>query len=150
MSTPKQDSSLESVKEARRKWYYTVGTIDCSYLREPVKFNKHGFRHALTDGRDRYRGKKDALMRLHLLRWAPVVVKNSVHMVSSELRKADDPRNRAGKDVTFFELQHVCKGGNPKRPKYHDVTVILRRVGDGDLHYYSIRYTKNGYRGPED
>jgi hypothetical protein len=77
-------------------------------------------------------------------------VRDAINMPNSEIRTKDDPRNKLGKDVTFFELQAVVKSGNQKHPKHIDITVILRRIGNGDLHYYSIRYTKHGYKDMED
>ncbi len=138
--------TFEEIIEIRRKWYYSVDSAQCTYLNEKVKFNKHGFHHALRDGRGHYRTEKDATMRLNLLPWAPVVVRNSAYMPNTELRPVDDPRNKLGKPITFFELQCVVKHKVGRKNKYTDITVILRRIGNGELHYYSIRYTKRGYK----
>lgn len=146
---PQDSKSLEEVIAERRKWYYSVNSVHCRYLNEPVAFNRHGFKHTLRDGRDHYRSEKDALMRLHLLPWAPRVIRNAVNMPNTELRPADHPKNKSGKPVTYFELQGVVSHNAGKRLKYIDITVILRRIGDGELHYYSIRYTKNGYKDYE-
>ena len=59
--------SFEDIIIERRKWYYSLNSVHCKYLREPVKFNSHGFRHTLRDGRGHYRRINDALMRLNLL-----------------------------------------------------------------------------------
>jgi len=143
----RRQKSFEEIVQERHKWYNSVGTAYCKYLNERVKFNRHGFQHTLRDGRGHYRGKKDALMRLHLLPWAPVVIRTAINMPSVDILPVKDQRNKLGKDITYFELQGVVKTGGPKRPKYIDITVILRRIGNGDLHYYSIRYTKHGYKG---
>ena len=134
--------------EKKRKWFYSVNSVHCRYLNEAVIFNKHGFQHTLRDGRGHYRGQKDALMRLNLLPWAPIVIRNSIYMPNTELRDINHPKNKLGKPVTYFELQCVVKANNRRngRKKYTDITVILRRIGDGPLHYYSIRYTKHGYK----
>ena len=146
----KREKSLEELIAEKRKWYGSVDTVHCKYLNEAVKFNRHGFRHTLRDGRGHYRTEKDALMRLHLLSWAPVVIRNSISMPDTRLLPVDDPRNKLGKPITFFELQCVVNHKIGKKTKYIDVTVILRRIGDGILHYYSIRYTRRGYNNIDD
>lgn len=94
--------------------------------------------------------QKDALMRLHLLTWAPVVIRNSAYMPNTELRPVGHPKNKLEKPVTYFELQCVVNQKIGRKTKYTDITVVLRRIGDGVLHYYSIRYTKNGYNEIDD
>lgn len=145
--TPK---SFEQIIEERRKWYYTINEVHCRYLNEAVRFNNHGFKHTLRDGRGHYRTEGDALMRLHLMPWAPRVIRTAINMPRSELRPVDHPRNKSGKPVTYFELQAVVNYKVGKRIKYLDITVVLRRIGDGVLHYFSIRYTKHGFNDYED
>lgn len=141
-----KDDDFDKLVATRRKWYYSVNEVHCRYLNEKVVFNNHGFKHILRDGRGHYRTKADAKMRLNLLTWAPVVIKTAIFMPSSEFRDADDKRNHLGKPVTFFEIQGTISHpvGKSKKKRYLEITVILRRIGDGNLHYYSIRYTKHG------
>jgi hypothetical protein len=146
----RKDKTFQEIIDERSKWYNSIDSVHCSYLKEKVKFNSHGFKHALRDGRGHYRVEKDALMRLHLLPWAPVVIRNSKYMPNTEHRDTDDKRNKLGKPVTFFELQCVVNHKVGRKNKYTDISVILRRIGDGDLHYYSVRYTKHGYNGIDD
>ncbi len=140
-----QSDDFDKLVAIRRKWYFSVNEVHCKYLNEPVVFNSHGFKHALRDGRGHYRNKADARMRLNILPWAPVVIRTAAYMPNTERREINDPRNHLNKPVTFFELRgtvtHKAKGG---KNRYIEITVILRRIGDGKLHYYSIRYTKNG------
>jgi hypothetical protein len=140
----KQKPDLKTLIASRRKWYYALKPTHCRYLNEKVVFNNHGFRHALRDGRGHYRIEADARMRLNLLTWATKVIQTAVYMPNTERREVGDPRNSLDKPVTYFELQgtvsHKIKGSNER--KYIEITVILRRIGDGQLHYFSIRYTK--------
>lgn len=145
-----KEEEFYSLISKRKKWYQSVGSVHCSYLNEKVIFNGYGFKHVLRDGRGHYRNEKSARMRLNLLTWAPIVIKKSAYMPTTEQRGTDDPRNKLGKPVTFFELQCVVKHRVGKKYKYTDITVILRRIGNGDLHFYSIRYTKNGYNEIDD
>ena len=138
------DPEFEKLVANRRKWYFSVGSVHCKYLNENVLFNSHGFKHALRDGRGHYRNKADAKMRLNILHWAPVVIRNAAYMPQTERREIDDPRNKLGKPVTFFELQAAVKHQRGKKTRHLEITVILRRIGDGPLHYFSIRYTRNG------
>lgn len=140
----KQTIDFRQLIEQRRKWYTSVHEVHCRFLNEKVTFNSHGFKHTLRDGRNHYRTEADARMRLNLLPWAPVVIRNAAYMPNTELREAKSPRNRLNKPVTFFELQGTVNYKVGKRARYLEITVILRRIGDGTLHYYSIRYTKNG------
>lgn len=136
--------------DVRRKWYYSIDEVHCRYLNEKVKFNNHGFKHTLRDGRGHYRTESSAKMRLNLLPWAPVVIRTAAYMPRSEIREISDSRNRLGKPVAFFELQGTVSHKQGRRKRYLEITVIIRRIGDGPLHYYSIRYTRNGINQIDD
>jgi len=148
MSDSEQDFTL--LIEKRRKWYYSIQETHCRYLNEKVVFNSHGFKHTLRDGRGHYRIEADARMRLNLLTWAPVVIRKAAYMPTTERREISDRRNKLGKPVTFFELQGTVKHKLGRKTRHLEITVILRRIGDGPLHYYSIRYTKNGLNQIDD
>lgn len=110
---------------------------------EVIHFNKIGFYHTTHDGRGKIRGEASSRMRLHLLPWIYRVIKKSRHYGEPPrvISKAD-PDNSTGQEVIFYEICYKFNGFDGKKI----VSVILRRVGKGNLHYYSVRYTKKQNR----
>jgi hypothetical protein len=141
-----EDISLKELSKLRRERYNRTKFMECPFLHEVVHFNKIGFFHTTHDGREKIRGEADARMRLHLLPWIYRVVKKSRHYGEPPrvVSKAD-PNNSTGEEVVFYEICYRFKGFDGKKV----VSVILRRVGNGNLHYYSVRYTKKQNRPDE-
>ena len=130
------DMSLAELISLRRKAYETTKNIYCPLLKEVVYFNNQGFHHATHDGRGKLRIQADARMRLNLLPDINSVIATSTTFGSPpRVIPKTDHGNKQGKEVVFYELI--------KRFNSHkEVSVILRRVGNGRLHYFSVRYTK--------
>jgi len=129
------EEELRSLIIERRAQYEATKNIYCPLLKEVAYFNNKGFYHATHDGRGRIRNPLDARMRLNLLLTVKDVISRSRHFGSPpRVRPKGDPENKTGKEVVEYELSHKF---NSKKT----VSVILRRVGNGRLHYYSVRYT---------
>jgi len=133
-----ENLSIEEVKKIRRERYNRTRSMPCPLLKEEVFFNKDGFYHATHDGRGKLRNKSDATMRLHLLPWIYRVIKKSrTHASPPRIIPISDPENKTGKEIVFYELSYKFKLAKNKT-----VSVILRKIGNGQLHYFSVRYTK--------
>jgi hypothetical protein len=134
--------SLDKLIEIRRTKYDVTKNIYCPLLKEAVYFNNKGFRHVTHDGRGHIRTESDARMRLNLLPCINTVISRSTRFGSPpRVKPKSHPKNSTGKEVVEYEL--CCKFNQHK-----EVSVILRRIGNGRLHYYSVRYTKKQNRSP--
>lgn len=130
------DIPLADLIKTRRKAYESTKNIYCPLLKEVVYFNNQGFHHATHDGRGKLRIQADARMRLNLLPDVNTVIASSTTFGSPpRVIPKSDPQNKQAKELVFYELS--------KRFNSHkEVSVILRRVGNGRLHYFSVRYTR--------
>ena len=137
-----EDLPLRKLLEIRRKSYDVVKNIYCPLLKEVVYFNNKGFYHATHDGRGKLRNPLDARMRLNLLPCInDVITRSSYYGSPPRVRAKGDPENRTGKELVEYELSY-------KFNQYKEVSVILRRIGNGRLHYYSVRYTSKKQNRP--
>lgn len=134
------DISLEELIKNIRQRYETTKNIYCPSLKEIVYFNNKGFRHATHDGRGHVRTEADARMRLYLLTCVNTVISRSSRFGKPpKILPKTDPENKTGKEIVFYELCHRFN-------QYKEVSVILRRVGNGRLHYFSVKYTRKQKR----
>ena len=125
---------LPHLIKRRRTKYDRTKNIYCPLLKEAVFFNNQGFYHATHDGHNHIRGEADARMRLNLLPIASNVIKKSSKLARApKIISRSDPANKFDKELVYYEL--YCKLGAKK-----EVIVVLRRLGHGRLHYYSVRY----------
>jgi len=83
-------------------------------------------------------------MRLHLVPWVPRVIQYArVFSKPPKLVPKNDPANRTGKEILYYELWHRFGSGERKK----DIVVVLRRLGSGGrLHFYSVRFAKKQNR----
>ena len=137
----KAHKEFQALIELRRRQYERTKNTHCPLLKEGVYFNNKGFHHALKDGRDHYRTRSDAIMRLNLLPHAKFIIEQSTRFNRPpQLTPATNSPER--KDIVHYELVHTVKIKNQKK----EIVVVLRRIGRGRLHYYSIRYKKKQNR----
>lgn len=126
---------LNELIKKRRKAYETTKNIYCPYLKEVVYFNNKGFFHATHNGKGKIRNESDSRMRLNLLTSVNTVISRSTHFGSPpRVKPKGHPENKTGKEVIEYELAY-------RFSKNKEVSVILRRIGNGRLHYCSVRYT---------
>lgn len=123
--------SLKDLISLQRKRYKQFVPVNCHMLNETVFFTFAGFEHLHMDGRKKRRGEKSARSRLMLMEHAPAVITQSRFM-KKDLKEANE--TYSGKNEEFYEL--FSRVGI----KQVAVIVTLRRVGQGDLHFYGIRY----------
>jgi hypothetical protein len=51
-----------------------------------------------------------------------------------------------GKELAYYELYHYL--GRAKNKRKIGIIVVLRRIGNGRLHFYSVRYASNKQNRP--
>lgn len=127
--------TIKALIELRKIDYQKWQPISCPLLNgELVYFNKDGFYHLTHNGRGKIRNQSDQRMRLNLLPNAQIVIKRA-RSFSTTPRTIPAAENKYGKNILFYEL--VYKFNAQKT-----VTVVIRKIGNGHLHFYSIRFCK--------
>lgn len=127
--------SITDLVALRKLEYRRLQPTKCPLLNnELVFFNKNGFFHLTHDGRRRIRNPADQRMRLNLLPQVCKVIKDATAF-GSPIRVIPAQDNKFGKAITYYEIIYRT---SPKRC----IAVVIRRIGNGQLHYYSIRYYK--------
>lgn len=119
---------LSELVDLKRREYKKFPPVQCYMLRETVQFTFDGFEHLHTDGQGKRRPNAEAINRLLLMEHAPGVV------LGARFIKEDKPKMKQGKVATHYEL--YGKVGT----KSVNVVVTLRKLGNGHLHFYGIRY----------
>ena len=137
--------SLSDLIAERRQRYNATKNIYCSLLKEIIYFNNKGFFHITHDGRDKLRTEADATMRLNLIPHIRAVIKNSTKLNRPPVL-VPKTQTKEGKELAYYELYHYLGRGKNKRKT--GIIVVLRRVGNGRLHFYSVRYASNKQNRP--
>ena len=119
----------EDLKKEKRTWYKAVRKSYCPILNEDVHFTSRGFRHLLYDGLGHARSRRERMYRLGLLPLVIPVLKTSTSV--SEYKQPEYSKN-LNKTVESWALEAVV--GKQRVV----VTVILRRIGTGKIHFYSV------------
>lgn len=124
----KTQVSLKDLISLKRKEYKSLPPVRCYMLREEVHFTFDGFEHLHMDGQGSRRSNQDAYNRLLLMEHAPGVI------LGSRFIKEDKPKMKKGKVAIHYEL-YGRVGKNSA-----SVVVTVRKLGNGKLHFYGIRY----------
>ena len=124
-------------EEKARAIYNAQRSISNPYLKSQVIFNSDGFHHLQFSAR-RERGKKEQLLKFSLLSLAIGILKNSGTL--QEYRKGLTAVGKKGKDgLTRMKMTEywgfVAIVGEKSQIK---VRVVLRRVGDGNIIFWSV------------
>lgn len=131
----KDKTTLKQLIALKRKEYKKFPPVQCYMLRELVYFTFDGFEHLHMDGRGKRRSSNDAYNRLLIMDHVPSII------LSSRFMKEDKPKIIKGKVAIHYEVYGKVGNNNAK------VVVTLRRIGDGNLHFYGIRYKGNKRAG---
>lgn len=124
-------------KEKARTIYTTQKNIYNPYLRSQVIFNSDGFHHLQFSAR-RERNKKEQLLKFSLLPLAIEIIKKSGTL--QEYRTGLTTIGKIGKDGLALAKATEYWGfiaivGESKRIK---IKVILRKIGDGNITFWSV------------
>lgn len=126
--------SIVNLKNAIHRKYRKLQPVYCSVLGETVTFNRHGWVHISFDGKGHRRDNAIIAMRLKMVLFAPVVIKNSIYKAKDETIEIVIKGKK--RFIRFVEIAYKIK---PNKI----ITVVLRKFEEGPLHYYTIRKTKN-------
>lgn len=109
-----------------KAWYLKLRPAYCKILSCDVLFKKNGLKHVYYNTKGKRRNAVSIEMRMMLIKHAPMVIRNC-HKITDA---------RVIGNITFYELTHSFS------KKRIPIVVVLRRVKDGPIHYYSVRYGK--------
>jgi hypothetical protein len=127
--------SIKELKEETRLLYRSVGSLWCPAIKDNVVFNKHGWVHLSFRRNGHRRTPEDLRARLRLFKNVHEVVKNS--KVSLLTSGTISSRRNIKRKASYYELVYLCG----KQTKH--TSVILRKIEDKKIHYYSVRRTNN-------
>ena len=132
-------------KEKAGKLYFLQKSIYNPYFKREVILNSDGFHHLQFSAR-RERNKKAQLLKFNLLPLALKVIKNSGTI--QEHRKGFITIGKPGKDgftktknVEYWAFIAIVGDSEIK------IRVILRRVGDGNIIFWSVMPDSNLKKG---
>ena len=120
--------NIKLLTEEKRRWYKTLESIYCPILDEDVVFNSKGFYHLRYDSRGKQRKIKEQASRLALLQFVVQVIKQANHIHDYK----DFESIHSGKRQEIWELRDFVDNGQKL------ISVILRRIGDGNISFFSV------------
>ena len=113
----------------KRAWYKTIGTVHCPILNEGVVFNSKGFYHLRYDSFGKARNVKEQSYKLGLLPLVIPVIKNATKVHDYKKQQYSKP---LGKYFEIWELREIVGQQNTA------VSVVLRRIGNGNITFLSV------------
>ncbi len=131
--------NIYKLKSETKAVYNSFGSVYCPVLKANVVFNNHGWTHLSFDGKGHRRFPADIILRHRLVIFAPDVIKLAkvlIEPLNPDNKKIVKIKNIERK-IEFFEIAHEVDG------KKRHVTVILRKIEQGKLHFYSVRRTRD-------
>ena len=111
--------------EKKRDQYKKIGRVFCVALKEWVSFNSKGFYHLKYNGLGKERSKDQQIMRTSLIFVSKKIITNTQVITSN--RKII---SKSGQVTEYWSLEESVD-------RKLKVVVILRRVGTGEIIFYS-------------
>ena len=128
---------FDEKKKKAKLLYEAQKSIYCPYFRSPVILNADGFHHLQFSSR-RERGKLEQVLKFRLLSHALDVIKKSGTI--QEYRKSLAPIGKKSTRDGAVPLKHVEYWAFVAivGERLIKIRVILRRVGDGNIIFWSV------------
>ncbi len=124
--------NIGSLISRSKTYYYSIKSIYSDKLGQNIVFNRYGWKHLLYDSSDRRRTNKDIELRLLLLREAKsIILKTKFPII---ITSKDTEQGQV--QTRYFELYDKSQKLN------RFIKVIVRQIGSGNYHYFSIRRSK--------
>ncbi|OGF35950.1 hypothetical protein A2482_03365 [Candidatus Falkowbacteria bacterium RIFOXYC2_FULL_48_21] len=129
---------FQNVRKKAELFYQSVGELFCPALKSKIKFNSDGFHHLRYDNSRAERSKPEQKNKLLFLKKAIVILQ--VATTIQEYRKTVQAVGKVRQDgfrktslVEYFGFVAITNLANGIRVK-----VIVRKMGDGDYHFWSL------------
>jgi len=113
--------------EQKRSWYKKIGKVFCPTMNEWVIFNAKGFRHLRYDGSGVLRSQEQQVYRMHLFQFLVGVLDSPDPAVEYKKQYS----KYEGRNVEYWAIKQNVADRK-------EVVVILRRIGTGNITFYSI------------
>lgn len=127
---------MTKLKDETYEIYKKTRFLKSKLFKEKIVFNRYGWIHLSFTSGGHKRPSKDRNLRLHLFKYASDIVKEA-GVIIKETEGTVLSKRQVQRKVKFYEIANECDGG-----KKH-ITVILRKIEDGNLHFYSLRRTSS-------
>jgi hypothetical protein len=129
-------SNYDKIRSDAEKYYRSLSECDCIALGMKVSFSSHGFNHLVYRKGRTERDKSSQIMRFKLLARAYELVSLSTTIQEYE-NTLKEFRVKKHKEKLFVTKQVQYWGliaimGDRK------IKVILRKIGNGNLHFWSV------------
>jgi len=136
MKTPRDfHKYIHQQKESYKKF----SPIFCKILNTTVYFNSRGFNHLRFNTNNSPRNRKEVLYKLNLLPYVRQVIQKAMHAHHLQRRSPIGGRKKSPiKEIAYYALEHPCVVHNKKCV----VKVIIRKIGDGKVHFWSVMHYK--------
>lgn len=131
---------VDKLIEDSKKFYDSIGSINCPAFKEPVVFNADGFHHLLNTKNRHPRPLKEQRVKLSHLKIAVKIIKlATTHQdyQQDRLTRTVFKKKRNGKRKAVVETVAVKYWGLVAIIDRAKVRTVLRKVGNGSLHFYS-------------
>jgi hypothetical protein len=124
MVNPLTDYQYKEIRKNAEAIYAKIGEVWCAALGDYVTFNSAGFRHLIRRDR-RWRPHNDQKRRFLILPYAESIITAANVKVICRVGE-----NASGKVIKFWAITGLrdCR----------KITVIIRQVGAGKKHFFSI------------
>jgi hypothetical protein len=140
-------NKLQSIKDWRddlRPFYFGLGSLYSKALRDNVHFNNYGWKHLVFHNNGGRRNEKDIRLRLGLVKNIPEVIKRCKTVRKVDVRDQIFSGNTLS--VSYFELAHKFTFGKKEKERQVTIVVVLRKIENQNLHFWSTRYDKKQKR----
>lgn len=128
-------ASLTNIRESARDLYKSLDPIYCPYFKEEISFTSEGFKHIrYRNLHERHYNSQE--IRYKLLQFAPKLLKKTSTLQEYETQKLfveikqNKKKEKVLKDVYFYGFIAILSDWKVK--------VIVRQVGNGKKHFWSI------------
>jgi hypothetical protein len=133
-----EGNDLHDYISAAKKVYQRKPTIKCPFFSEPITLNSDGFNHLLYKPNRQPRNVTEQKLKLRILKKGLNIIKRAGTVQEHRLRieKVGKPAKDGftkTKDIQYWAFHDIV--GEKKR---FLMRVILRRIGDGKVHFWSV------------
>ena len=131
------DDLREIVREAKTS-YDAHQTIHCPYFNESVTLNADGFNHLTHKSNRQPRNVNEQKLKLRLLKKALRIIRKAGTL--QEYRRSMEGFGKSGKDgfTKMKQVEYWAFHDIVREKKQFLIRVIVRRIGDGKLHFWSV------------
>jgi hypothetical protein len=130
--------NTSQTQKDKKKLYDSIGVVYCRHLDVDVTFNAKGFHHLFYEGDGTPRDKKECIYRLKLLPLIVPVIKYANEFIYEERETKTSRKKEAPiKLIKYWAL--IAWVG---RDRNVQIKVVLRKIGNGQIHFWSVMKLK--------